>query len=786
MAREEYRAVGPLAEELYGKTDDPRDISNAARAYANAGDDENFLRVAEKYPSVWQDEPALRNRYAWVLFRKGRYNEARDAAVELAKTSSFRDLNLEVALAVETGEWEALAHPLAGFLQLAPQLDGPTLIRAANLAQTSGQGRLENLIEAAVAKAPNDPNVLIGAYSLVIEEGLEKKEPEAHTWFGRALDLSGSDGPVRRFELKELLSQHVEWVKHTRNVSDSITSGELALAVAAPGLRATLVDLTLRNLVRNAALTDSRKRVIVPLFSGRRMPMPIGDTKRVALDITTLIVLGWLGLLKKVLDAFPEIVLGAGTLFSLFDARRRVQQLQKSRVVQAEKIRDLIVARLIKVLPSRRGISNDPLATEVGDELANLIRAAEANVGIVVRSPPVHKLGLDEMRDADLSLHASVLTDMHKVLDALRDQGAVDQTAEETAKRYFDVQDKGWPSAPRLEPKQRLYLDRLAIIYLHTVGLLDAIVNTFSEVYIDASVEEESLELIEHERHTTEVLRIIDEIREAVRKAYSEGRVIFGPRWSQADNEMEGAAAPTLNLLADFLGSDVVVFDDRALNKEPFGADNGQQQARIVTSLDIFEELHARQLLTEGEKRAARHRLRIGGACLVPVTVDEIKLAAARNGQSESPEFRAIRDTVDLARVGEVPRFPAEIPWLLSITGGTKTALVDIWKDEPDAKRAAAIADDIRSLYPDVRNWVVCWHGQAPPNWASSVNRMLTATLGFPFELADTQALQNYNEWVERAVFEPIRANEPDTYRAIIEHIKDFILKASEHGNDER
>jgi hypothetical protein len=783
MSRDENRAIGPLAEDLYKQTGDPRDIANAAKAYANASDDENFLRVADAYPTLRQSEAALASFYAWGLFRRGRYRDAQRAAQELAADPASRDLNLEVALAVETGDWEALAQPLSAFLQLASQIDGATLIRAANLAQTSGQGRLEDLIDAAVSKSPNDPNVLIGAYSLVIEEGLEDKEPEAHKWFSRALDLSGPDGPVRRFELKDLLSQQVEWTEHTRSVSDAITSGEMSLVVAAPGLRTTLIDITLRNLVRNAALPDSRRRVVVPLFSGRRVPTAIGDSKRLALDISTLMTLGWLGLLPKVFDTFPEFVLAARTLFSLFEGRRRIRQAQKSRLERAEKIRDLIARHRFKVLPASN-TPQDTLVAEVGSALADLIRAAEANGGLVVRPPPVHKLGLEETRDADLSAHASVLTDMHKVLDVLRNQGAVDATAEETAKRYFEVQDKGWPSAPTPEPKKPLYLDSLAIIYLHTVGLLDAVVNTFPEVHIDASAEDEALSLIEHERHTTEVLRVIDDIRDAVRKAYQGGKIIFGPRWSQIDNDTEGLGASSLHLLGDFLGSDAVAFDDRALNKEPFGVDNKQQQARIVTSLDIIEELHARKILSDSEQQAARHRLRVGGACLVPILAAEIKLAAARNGQNESPEFRAIRDSIDLARVGEIPRFPAEIPWLLSITGGTKAAMVEIWKDEPDAKRAAAIADDIRRLYPDVRDWIVCWHGQTPPNWAASVNRMLTATLAFPFELSGLAALRNYNEWVERAVFDPIRANEPDTYQGIIDYTRNFILSAADHDND--
>ena len=97
----------------------------------------------------------------------------------------------------------------------------------------------------------------------------------------------------------------------------------------------------------------------------------------------------------------------------------------------------------------------------------------------------------------------------------------------------------------------------------------------------------------------------------AILKAYASGKIMFGPRGSQADESVHTSSMSTLHLLGDLLGSDAVVFDDRALNKEPFVTDRAGRRARIVTSLDIIEELHARGLLSAAERRKCRHRLRI-------------------------------------------------------------------------------------------------------------------------------------------------------------------------------
>jgi hypothetical protein len=394
--KRDYRAIARYAEELYKTTADPRDIAMAAQALAQSGNGRDFVRVIEAHPFLKDYDPEIRRHYAWQLLYLGHLSEAAQIANAVRQQSpAQRDLNLEVALAIETGEWEQLAQPLAAFLERADQLDGPTLMRAAHLAQASGQGPLLDLVRAAIKKGGDDPGVLMGAYTLYVEEGLEEERPEAHEWFRRALALSGPDGPIQRFELKELLAKQVEWNEFTRKVNEAVARGEMPLLVAGPGLRTTVLDVVLRNLVRNSALVDPRKRTAVPLFSGRRLPAPAGKARRIALDISALMVLAWLGPLSKVLEEYPETVLPAGVFYELFEGRRRIRQFQKSRLQRAVQIRSAIASGTLKVLRSPT-IVRDALANEIGIELSSLIREAQARDGIVLRPAPVHRLGLED------------------------------------------------------------------------------------------------------------------------------------------------------------------------------------------------------------------------------------------------------------------------------------------------------------------------------------------------------------------------------------------------------
>jgi hypothetical protein len=783
--RNDHRSIGPYAEELFAKTCDPLDLVFAARSYARTGDNDNFMRIVEANNAILDRDGRIRRHYAWQMFSRGRLSEALVEAQRLAKEPTSRDLDLEIAIAIESGEWETLSQPLTAYLQAAANVPAIALIRAAHLSQAAGQGPLKDLVSAALVKGSDDPHVLLGAYVVYVEEGLEEDKEEAHHWFRRALDLSGPDGPIQQFELKDILEKHTEWSEHTRRIHEGITRGEIPLIIGTVGLRTTLVDVVLRNFTRNTGLADARRKVVVPLFSGRRRPETFGEIKRVALDLTALLVLGWLGILPKVFDTFNEIVLPSGTFRDLFEGRRRIREFQKSRLRRAERIQQAIASGKIKVV--RTSLSRrDPLVVEVGEELAGLLRIAESADGFVLRPAPVHKPGLVN-QDADVSPYAQRLVDTHSLLRVLQDNGLTDQSTEESAKRYFALQDKGWPTPARPDPSRPLYIEGLGLNYLDFVGLLDIVLKTFSQVLIDSSTADEAAALVEYDNHTTEVLQVIDTIRESVRKAQSEGKIVYGPQRSRKvddDDEDEVFDSSTVNLITNLAQAEIAVIDDRALNKEPFVLDSRGHRARAVTSLDMVEELCRRQVISDDERRVLRYRLRVAGASLVPLDTEEILFAALRRTGSDSAELRAMKESILLARVAALPRFPAEIPWFATATVAIKNAIIGVWAREPDHQRAAVLADTIRDLQPHPEDWVDQWEGQVPPDWVNAVSLILVAGLAMPFELRREEPRQAYDNWLEKEILEPLRTQAPEIYMAVVKHIRSLINSVAEGKNE--
>jgi hypothetical protein len=87
---------------------------------------------------------------------------------------------------------------------------------------------------------------------------------------------------------------------------------------------------------------------------------------------------------------------------------------------------------------------------------------------------------------------------------------------------------------------------------------------------------------------------VIDGLRDEVHKA---GKVTFGPRarlGDTDDDEEEGGAHPSMiNLLSNLMEAQVLVVDDRFLNKEPFATDNQDRHVHVATTLNLTEDLRS-------------------------------------------------------------------------------------------------------------------------------------------------------------------------------------------------
>lgn len=412
-----------------------------------------------------------------------------------------------------------------------------------------------------------------------------------------------------------------------------------------------------------------------------------------------------------------------------------------------------------------------------------MIHEAKHAKGVVIRPAPVNRVGLADNGPADMSAHEAVLCDMHGLLKVMIELNAIDEEKERAARQYFEIQDKGWTSPAHPEPGQPLFLDGLAVSYLQYTELLQPLLQTFFNVFIHVSSEDEANILIDDGHNVAQVFQVLDDVRSAIRKANAADQVTFGARRHDAEETELERVRSTQNLLADLDGIDAIAIDDRALNKETFGADPLGRRARVVSTLDLLEELRKRGLLSDDRYRSARFRLRQAGAMLVPVSTEELVTSGKRNRQREAPEFRAIRDSLDLARLSEIPHFPGEMRWFMTYVQSVRNAIAQIWNEEPDEQRSRLIASSIFEMRIFSEDWLTAWRGAPPPGWVDAVHRALIGGFAVPVEIADDKKIEPYQRWLDDVLLKEIRLVSPELYQQVVAYILEFVLMPWSEGD---
>lgn len=224
------------------------------------------------------------------------------------------------------------------------------------------------------------------AYSLAVQLGRDRDVDPG--WMARALELSTESGPVYRVDMRSLVEKMVPANREREKLIErSLLQGEVPLHMAANALHMPLARTLLDIPKRNTELTDGRRRVIIPIISGARRIAELNPSYTVGLDITCIMVLAFLGLLRKVLRSFNRVVFSPNTMVFLLNERGRVRFHQPSRIKDAETLREFIEKGHLQIAQ----ITVEPpqwLVEEVGHDLAELLEQARIDKGWVVHPAP--------------------------------------------------------------------------------------------------------------------------------------------------------------------------------------------------------------------------------------------------------------------------------------------------------------------------------------------------------------------------------------------------------------
>jgi tetratricopeptide (TPR) repeat protein len=391
----DWVALQPLLQELFGRA---RTLDNAVQLVEvmrrqPQPDYAAILAFLNANQDMVERNLDLASEQAWALSYVGRLKDAEVINRKLLeRRNNPTDLWLDTNLALQSGNWERFPGIVDRTWPQREDFDPNLLMRLASLAAEADTtaSRAFELAKLAAAKAANDPQILLSAYTLGVQLGRE--DETGAEWLARAIELSSDEGPVWRVNVRTMAEETLPRRReHARTIEQELLRGKLPLHAAAHTFHQPLSRLLIDLPRKNADQPDGRRRTIVPIISGARQMMHMEPAWTVGFDVTSLMVLHHLGLLKKAIDALHRVVLAPDTMVLLLNERRSVRFHQPSLVKKAEEIRGLIDRGDLK---TEQPLPNPPewLVQEVGREFAELIEEARVSGGRVVHPVPIHKL----------------------------------------------------------------------------------------------------------------------------------------------------------------------------------------------------------------------------------------------------------------------------------------------------------------------------------------------------------------------------------------------------------
>lgn len=777
----DWRALHPLLVELFRRE---RSSHNARRLvecmqHDRKSGNASIATFLNDNPDLVKASDELKSAKAWACFYLGHLKDAREYNDQLLKGRNHpADLLLDTNLAIQSGDWERFPAIVEREWERRDSYDASMLLHLASLAAEADASadRAFELAKLAASKAPDNPSILMNAYSLAIQLGRDHDGDPA--WVARASELSTESGPVHRVDMRTLVEKMVPANREReRLIERSLLQGEVPLHMAADVLHMPLSRILLDLPKRNTEQTDGRRRVIIPIVSGARRIVGLHPAWAVGLDVTSMMVLGFLELLRMVLGAFGRIVLSPETMVLLLNERRRVRFHQPSRIKDAEEIRELVGKGQLKPW---KATTQPPqwLVEEVGQDLAEMLEQARIDNSRVVHPGPIYQLRTFLEKQAELREYESLILSTTDLANLLLEAGKISHDLHRQAKMYLLAHDKNQErasSTSRSVLDSPIYLDDLAVTYLQHAKLLSSVCRSGIDVRVHPSMSEEHSALVTASREGERLNEQIGEILSALREAIKTGKAVFLPR-QDADDEKIGSLS---HFLSDTGTCDIICIDDRFMNRHGILTDKKGRNVPIMCTLDLIGHLENQGLVDTPTRQAALHKLREAGFGLIPVTLDELErfLRTANfdpdNNLIESAELRGIRQYLMRVRSLDMIQSPLEAPLLTQLRLTSILAIRRIWQDYAvTIDRAATLA-----------NWVWDNVSPSPVDWERAAqsgeddSAVIQKYVSYMIPLFSPIGISNIDrhgafvEWVERAVVAPLL---PANNR-LIDHLADSL-----------
>jgi len=753
----------------------------------------NFL---QKSPDLVDLNAELKSVQAWALYSLGEVEEARKLNNQLLdERRNINDLGLDINLAIRMGEWERFADIIAREWECRSELPAHALLHLAKLAGWGAKEKAILLAEEAVGQLPDDPNILVQAYSIAIALA---RDDIAMPWINKAAQLSITDeGPVSSHSFTELIEMMKDRREDWKRKNDLFRNAKIPMHWAASILNVPLSRFLIAIPRENKAQSDPRKRYPVPVRSGAREPIDMVSVRKVLLDITSIIILCELGHLSRVINSVDEVYLSPHILEILLQERDKVTYHQPSRVNAVKPLLEMYRNGDLKLAEEK---APDTLIEEVGVEIATLLGGAKRSKGLCIHSGKLYRVGSYLEDEADIGEFVDYLTSPSMVAHALHGESRITTSTRDEALTYLKQVANGETSGVEISSGTPIFLDTVSVQYLANTGLLSELVNTGRQVFVHSSTVEEWKALVDTEPHTVEIVNVLDNIRQVLRTGMTEGKVKF-IREGQKDEDDERSSViemPVIDLLEDVSYVDALCIDDRFLNSMPFLEDRKGNKAPVCCSLDMVNMLLKRAEITDVEYSDAIHLMREWTLFALPVDEGELfqllsVMELDESGESsESAELRVIREYLARLHSADVLCTAQDLNYLDGLWRAGQSVVSKLWADETSELEVIEARADwvIEHIIPDIELAM-----RFVPDREERLEQIAITRLQVALSPPDIPAehRQVYTKWLDRKFVAPnfpanshiINIIAEQTSQWVVERAKEVVNELEKSGYED-
>ena len=790
-AQEAWRDACEYGKLLFERTRSLEDATRFVTALYRQQQYDDILSFLDLHRALLDQSSDLKMTHCWSLYHSGRLLDARSelAAFERGQdTANYRTLQLNLCIAL--GDWGSIPALVATEHARRGGRNARELLATARLATHLNLAtHAKELTRTAVIGA-SDPHILAAAYFVASAGGWED-EPDAVKWLQRAVSLSGDTGPIRSVTLKELVDRKPSWDRHESRIWKQLAKGEVPIFLVAQSLKRSLVSMLLLPALENPTVRDVRRRAPILTVSARRQGaarLALGGS--VGIDATSLLTLGFLGLLERAIGAFEAVHLPHSTLFWLFDEKCDSAFHQPSRVKEARRLESFLAAEVFGVFAPIT-VGDSDLAEQVGDDLASLIVEATAQNDreeaqhLVVRPSPVYRVSSLMEEEANLTSHENVLSSCEAVIKEVRKRGQLTATEEQKALSYLGLHEKPWPGQPGIRGDATLYMDEITLTYFLHVDVLEQVAAAGFRILVSPKVMADRRTLLSYDRASDRVAAIIESIRATVNSAIENGKVRIGSQGNQG-GDVQGRTMdhPTCSILSLAAECDAILVDDRFVNRNAY-MEIGGARAPVYCTLDCLEALQAGGVLTSEERRAYRTQLRRAGYFFIPVEHDELADCLRDSDVEgerviETAELRAIRESVLCVRMSNCLQLPEEGAWLDQVISVSTRVLRELWRDGSDVADVRVRANWIMRQI-DIRGWVQAFSENGENLMHHVRGEQILRLIAPPVDVGP-DVKEAYHTWVDEEYMKPVRDGDPVLYAEIVGRLRQSIVRSVNDG----